>query len=120
MPVSSIGPASGLQDVLDVRPHVLRGDKFAPVGRRDAALYRLGETRIVVEKARDGFLNQFIDVASVKGRDCGKPGFLIGTEASVPPFVGPSMADRPSAPTAMRAERVMMMGLGAAMRGSDV
>ena len=82
MPVSSIERTSGLQDALDVRPHVLGSDKFAPVGRRDAALHRLGETRIVVEKAGDGFLSEFMDVASVTGRDCGKPGFLIGTEAN--------------------------------------
>ena len=82
MPVSSIERTSGLQDALDVRPHVLGSDKFAPVGHRDAALHRLSETRIVVEKARDGFRSEFMDVASVAGRDCGKPGFLIGTEAN--------------------------------------
>ena len=82
MPVSSIVPASGRQDALDARPHVLRGDKFTSVGRRDAALYRLGEARIVVEKARDGFLSEFIDVASVTGRDSRKPGFLIGRQAN--------------------------------------
>jgi hypothetical protein len=72
-----------LQDALDARPHVLRGDKFTSVGpRRDAALYRLGEARIVVEKARDGFLSEVIDVASVTGRDCRKPGFLIGRQAN--------------------------------------
>jgi hypothetical protein len=48
--------------------------------RRDAALYRLGEARVVVEKAGDGFLSEVIDAASVTGRDCRKPGFLIGRQ----------------------------------------
>lgn len=82
MPVSSIERASGLQDALDAGPYVFRRHEVAPVGCRDAALYRLGETRIVVEKARDGLLSEFIDVSSITRRQRGKPDFLIWREAN--------------------------------------
>jgi hypothetical protein len=81
MPVSSIERASGLQDALDASPYVLRRHEVAPVGCRDAALYRLGETRIVVENARDGLLSEFIDVSSITRRR-GKPDFLIWRETN--------------------------------------
>jgi hypothetical protein len=79
MPVSSIERASGLQDALDASPYLFRRHEVATVGRRDAALYRFGETCIVVEKADDGLLGEFIDVAAVA---CRKPGFLLGRETN--------------------------------------
>jgi hypothetical protein len=78
MPASFIERASGLQDALDASPYLFRRHEVAAVGRRDAAFYRLGETRIVVEKARDGLLSEFIDVASVTRRERGKPASCSG------------------------------------------
>jgi len=54
--------------------------KSPPVGRRYAVLYRLGETRIVIEKAGNGLLGEFIDIAALARRERGKTGFLLGRE----------------------------------------
>jgi hypothetical protein len=48
----------------------------APVGRRYAVLYRL----IVIEKAGNGLLGEFIDIAALARRERGKTGFLLGRE----------------------------------------
>jgi hypothetical protein len=78
MPVSSSEPASGLQDALDARPHLLRRHEIALVARCDASLYRCGETRIVVEKAGDGLPGEVIDVAALACRERSESGFLFG------------------------------------------
>jgi len=79
----SVGSLVGyVQDALDVSPYLIRRREVALVGRGNTAFNRLGETRIVIEKPRDGLLSELIDVASVTRRDRDKPGFLIGREAN--------------------------------------
>jgi hypothetical protein len=80
LPVPSSEPASGLQDALGARPYLLRRHETAPAGGRYAVLYRLGETRIVIEKAGNGLLGEFIDIAALVRRERGKTGFLLGRE----------------------------------------
>src|SRR5882724_10387237 len=83
MPASSSEPASGLQDALNAVPNLLGRDEIAPVGRRDAALNRLGKTRILIEKAGDGLLGEFIDLAPVACRQRGKLSLLLGREVNL-------------------------------------
>ena len=52
-----------------VSPYLIRRREVALVRRGNTAFNRLGETRIVIEKARDGLLSELIDVASVTRRN---------------------------------------------------
>jgi hypothetical protein len=45
--------------------------KSPRVGRRDAVLYRLGEACILVEKAGDRLLGEFVHVAAIACREYG-------------------------------------------------
>lgn len=83
----SVGSLVGyVQDALDVSPYLIRRREVALVGRGNTAFNRLGETRIVIEKPRDGLLSELIDVASVTRRNRDKPGFLLGREANFHAF----------------------------------